>query len=347
MSLRLRTQPGMIYAGMGTVLAAVTVVSVLFGATDVPMASLISIVQEVTGLGDAGGVNPGHRYIVMDLRLPRALIAISVGAALSIAGAMMQGLFRNPLADPGLLGVSSGAALGAASVIVIGWALPMVPALTLPLAAFVGGVAATLVVMWLSLRSGKTSVANMLLAGIAINALCGAMTGLLVYVADDEELRTLTFWTMGSLGGSAWDDLPSILFLALGPALIGLALARSVNALLLGESEARLLGVRVEHLKAAIVGLVCIIMGTSVAMTGMIGFVGLVVPHLCRMMLGPDNRRVFTGSLLLGATLLLAADVLARVIVAPAELPIGIVTSVVGGPFFLFLLYRSRMIRRL
>ena len=134
MSLRLRTKPGLIYAGMGAVLTAVTVASVLFGATDVPMASLISIVQEVTGLGDAGGVNPGHRYIVMDLRLPRALIAISVGAALSIAGAMMQGLFRNPLADPGLLGVSSGAALGAASVIVIGWTLPMVPALTLPLA---------------------------------------------------------------------------------------------------------------------------------------------------------------------------------------------------------------------
>ena len=161
-------------------------------------------------------------------------------------------------------------------------------------------------------------------------------------MADDEELRTLTFWTMGSLGGSTWNDLPSILSLALVPAIIGLALARSVNALLLGESEARLLGVRVEHLKAAIVGLVCIIMGTSVAMTGMIGFVGLVVPHLCRLLLGADNRRVIVGSMLLGATLLLAADLVSRTVVSPAELPIGIVTSIVGGPFFLSLLYRSR-----
>jgi len=334
-----------IYVAMSSCLMMVAIASVLLGSVDVPFSSLEAIVQAALGLSDGSNVVPGHRYIVVDLRLPRALFAIIVGSALSIAGAMMQGLFRNPLADPGLLGVSSGAALGAASVIVLGWTLPGIPNFTLPLAAFVGGIVATIVVMWLSLRSGTTSVANMLLAGIAINALCGAATGLLVYVADDEELRTLTFWTMGSLGGSGWADLPYIAGLALGPALVGLFLGRSVNALLLGESEAQLLGVNVEQLKAIIVVLVCVIMGTSVALTGMIGFVGLVVPHLCRMLLGADNRRVFLGSMLLGSTLLLAADVLARIIVSPAELPIGIVTSLVGGPFFLFLLYRSRLLR--
>ena len=190
---------------------------------------------------------------------------------------MMQGLFRNPLADPGLLGVSSGAALGAASVIVL-MELASVAQPHASTAAF-GGTIATLVVMWLSLRAGKASVANMLLAGIAINALCGAGTGMLVYVADDEELRTLTFWTMGSLGGASWDDLPYISALALLPALVGLGLGRSVNALLLGESEARLLGIDVERLKALIVLLVCVVMGTCVALTGMIGFVGWVVPH--------------------------------------------------------------------
>ena len=333
------------YGVMTASLVMVSVASVLYGSVEIPLASLLAIVQETIGLHPNGEVSDGHRYIIVDLRLPRALLAIFIGAALSISGAMMQGLFRNPLADPGLLGVSSGAALGAASVIVLGWTLPLIPSLTLPVAAFVGGIAATVVVMSLSLRSGKASVANMLLAGIAINALCGAATGLLVYVADDEELRTLTFWTMGSLGGASWMDLPHIAGLAFGPALIGLVLARSVNALLLGESEAKLLGVNVEQLKVVIVVLVCIIMGTSVALTGMIGFVGLVVPHLCRMLLGSDNRRVFLGSILLGATLLLGADVLSRVIVSPAELPIGIVTSVVGGPFFLFLLYRSRQLR--
>ncbi len=334
-----------IYTGMGVCLLAVTVSSILFGSVDIPLSSLVAVIQDSIGIAPDAEVIAGHRYIIVDLRLPRALFALFIGSALSVSGAMMQGLFRNPLADPGLLGVSSGAALGAASVIVLGWTLPLIPSLTLPISAFVGGSIATVVVMSLSLRSGKASVANMLLAGIAINALCGAATGLLVYVADDEELRTLTFWTMGSLGGASWPDLPYIAGLAFGPSIIGLALARSVNALLLGESEARLLGVNVEQLKFLIVVLVCIIMGTSVALTGMIGFVGLVVPHLCRMLLGSDNRKVFAGSMLLGATLLLGADVLARIVVSPAELPIGIVTSVVGGPFFLFLLYRSRQMR--
>lgn len=334
--------PTLPFIGMGLCLVVVFSFAVLYGSMSIPLSSLVGLAQESIGLESSTEVPAGHRYIIVHLRLPRALFAVLIGASISVAGAMMQGLFRNPLADPGLLGVSSGAALGAASVIVLGFSLPWLPALTLPIAAFTGGVIATIVVMQLSLRGSKASVANMLLAGIAINAVCGAATGLLVYISDDEQLRSLTFWTMGSVGGASWANLPYVLAFAFGPALVALPLGRAINALLLGEAEAHLLGVNVEQLKLLIIFLVCIMVGTSVSLTGMIGFVGLVIPHLCRILLGADNRRVILGSMLLGATLLLAADLISRTIVSPAELPIGIVTSIVGGPFFLSLLYRSR-----
>ena len=186
----------LLFAAMAVLLVVVATASVLLGSMDIPFSSLKGVIQESMGMEPSTEVPPGHRYVLVHLRIPRALFAITVGASLSVAGAMMQGLFRNPLADPGLLGVSSGAALGAASVIVLGWSLPFWSTLTLPIAAFAGGVIATVVVMQLSLRGGKASVANMLLAGIAINAVCGAATGLLVYISDDEQLRSLTFWTM-------------------------------------------------------------------------------------------------------------------------------------------------------
>ena len=337
-----RRRTTILFLILSIVLGAVSICAVLFGAMTIPFSSLLALAQELVGLEPLDEVPKGHRYVITHLRLPRAIFAILIGASLSVAGAMMQGLFRNPLADPGLLGVSSGAALGAAMVIVLGLTLPIYPLLTLPIAAFAGGILATVVVMKLSFRGSKASVANMLLAGIAINAVCGAGTGLLVYVSDDEQLRSLTFWTMGSVGGASWDNLPYVLLFAFLPALIALPIARSINALLLGESEAHLLGVNVERLKLLIIVLVCIMVGTSVSLTGMIGFVGLVVPHLCRQLFGADNRKVITASFLLGATLLLAADLLSRTIVAPAELPIGIVTSILGGPFFLTLLYRGR-----
>ena len=317
--------------------------SVLYGAMSIPVASLLQIAQDTVGAGQEGTAAPaGHRYVIVNLRLPRAVLAVLIGGSLSVAGAMMQGLFRNPLADPGLIGVSSGAALGASMVIVLGFSLPHFEFLTLPIAAFVGGILATVVVIRLSFSGSKAIVANMLLAGIAINAIAGACTGLLVYISDDEQLRSLTFWTMGSLGGATWQMLPYVFVFAFLPALVGLPLAKSINALLLGESEALLLGVNVEWLKRMIIVFVCIMVGTSVSLTGMIGFVGLVVPHLCRLMFGPDNRKVILGSLLLGGNILLTADLISRTIVAPAELPIGIVTSIVGGPFFIYLLFRNR-----
>ncbi|SDS92207.1 iron complex transport system permease protein [Halopseudomonas sabulinigri] len=285
--------------------------------------------------------------IIEQIRMPRTLMGLLVGATLALTGAAMQGLFRNPLADPGLIGVSSGAALGAALVIVLGGTLlAQLPTAVLPyvtvLGAFLGGVATT----WLVYRLGQsvqgTSVASMLLAGIAIAAISGAVIGLLSYLADDAMLRTLTFWNMGTLGGASYER---VAVLALCCALVWWRLPRqasALNALLLGESEARHLGVDVERVKRELVLLTALGVGACVAVAGLIGFVGLVVPHLVRLLLGADHRRVLPASMLLGAGLLLLADVVARLVVSPAELPIGIITAVLGAPFFLALLLRAQ-----
>lgn len=285
--------------------------------------------------------------IVEHIRLPRMLMGLLVGATLALTGAVMQGLFRNPLADPGLIGVSSGAALGAALMIVLGGALlGSLPAWLMPYAtvigAFFGGVATTLLVYRLGQSPQGISVASMLLAGIAIAAISGAFVGLLSYLADDAMLRTLTFWNMGSLGSATYERVG---VLSLCCALVWWRLprqARALNAMLLGESEARHLGVNLERVKRELVLLTALGVGACVAVSGLIGFIGLVVPHLVRLLLGADHRRVLPASMLLGGALLLLADVAARLVIAPAELPIGILTALLGAPFFLMLLLSAR-----
>ena len=333
----------LIYFGLlAAVLFVISCLSVSLASISIPVSALYDMALFELGVVDEIDVPTGHQYVIKHLRLPRTIFGVLIGASLSVAGAMMQGLFRNPLADPGLLGVSSGAALGASLAIVLGFTLPMFPALTLPISAFIGGVVATVLVMKLSFSGAKANVSSMLLAGIALNAICGACTGLLVYISNDEQLRTLTFWSMGSLGAANWENLPYVFALAFVPVFVAIGLSKSINAMLLGESEALLLGVNVEQIKIVIVVLVCVMVGTCVSLTGLIGFVGLVVPHLCRLIFGPDNRKVIAGSLFLGGNILLGADIISRTIVSPAELPIGIVTSIVGGPFFLSLLFKSR-----
>ena len=329
---------------LGALLIGIFCLSVVAGTVPIAWTSLFDILLHSAGIIEETTVPSGEAYIINYLRLPRSIFGVLVGSSMAIAGALMQGLFRNPLADPGLIGVSSGAALGAAVVIVLGFTLPLAPVLTLPIFAFCGGVLATVIVMRLSMINGRTNIGNMLLAGIAINAIAGSATGLLVYVANDEQLRSLTFWTMGSLGSANWDNLPFLAALAFVPAVIGLSLGKTLNAFLLGENEALLLGVPVEKIKYLVIVIVCLIIGTCVSLTGMIGFIGLVVPHLCRMIFGPDNQKVLLGSLLLGASLLVGADLISRTIVSPAELPIGIVTSLVGGPFFLWLLFQKKFL---
>ncbi|MFO8153959.1 FecCD family ABC transporter permease [Thioalkalivibrio sp.] len=328
-------------------LLAVAVLSLGQGALPVPPDRIVGILASAVGLGDAARFNHFEMHVVLHLRLPRLLLAMLVGSALAVSGAALQGLFRNPLADPGLVGVSAGAALGAVTVIVLGatWLHGMTAWLgiyTLPIAAFIGGLAATLLVYRLAQQGGYTPVATLLLAGIAINAVAGAGTGLLTFIADDQQLRSLTFWTMGSLGGASWSNLAAAAPLILLPMLALPVLAMAMNAFLLGESVAQHLGVRVEHIKILVVTLTAMAVGAAVAVSGIIGFVGLVVPHLLRLWMGPDHRYLLPGSALLGAFLLLLADLLARNVVAPAELPIGLITALVGGPFFLALLLRRR-----
>lgn len=332
--------PVTVLSGLSLLLLVSSVVALLSGAVELSMAqvgtALLSLLsgQEVTDPALA---------VVTVIRLPRLLLAILVGAVLAVSGAAMQGLFRNPLADPGLIGVSSGAALGAVLVIVLGAWLPLPSGpYTLPIAAALGGLVATIIVYRLGHDGAGTDVATLLLAGIAINAIAGAGTGLLTYFADDTELRTLTFWLMGSLAGISWPQ-----FVLAGPFMIVCgavlcALGRPLNAFLLGEDVAHHLGYPIERIKALTVLLCAVAVGASVAMAGIIGFVGLVVPHLLRLIIGADNRLLLPASALLGAAGLVAADTAARTLISPAELPIGILTTLLGGPFFLFLLLRHR-----
>lgn len=331
---------------LGSGLVVVAIAALTTGPVAIASADMLCAFAAALGLSDCTAP-PQAAAILIGLRLPRVILAMIVGGALSLCGAVMQGLFRNPLADPGLLGVSSGAALGAVATIVLGpGLLPKAWApYALPLAAFLGALLATLAVQRIATVEGRTVTGSMLLAGIAVNALTLAVTGLFIFASDDRQLRDITFWTMGSLGGASWPKIAILLPFAAVTMAAAPLLARGLNALILGEREAGHLGLAVETLKRVAVVLVALAVGAAVSMSGIIGFVGLVVPHLMRLLLGADHRLLLPASGLAGASLLIAADLAARLVVAPAELPVGLVTSLVGGPFFIALLLRehSRM----
>lgn len=329
-----------ILGGLALLLAAAFVVSLVTGAVPV---SVPDVLRALFGFE----VDAQTAAVIQMIRLPRAVLAVIVGGALAGAGAAFQGLFRNPLADPSLIGVSSGAALGAVLVIVFGGlVVAAIPAAAspflLPLAAFGGGLAATFAIQGLAQSRGEAATAMLLLAGIAINALTWALTGFLVYLANDAQLRDFTFWSMGSLASANWQSvLMSAIPISAALAVI-VTRARSLDAMLLGEREALHLGVPVQRLKHIVMIAAALAVSSAVAVSGVIGFVGIVVPHVVRMIAGPDHRIVLPGSILSGATLLLVADSFARIVVAPAELPIGLVTAAIGSPFFLWLLMHRK-----
>lgn len=300
----------------------------------------------VATLTNPESVSLQERVVIWELRLPRLLLGALVGSGLAVAGAALQGLFRNPLADPGLLGVTSGAALGAIACIVLSDSLlqplhQLMGRHALPAMAFTGGTLATLLAWKISRQATVTSISTLLLAGIAINAIAGAATGLLTYIADDSELRSLTFWTMGSLAYASWQDVKVVaIWIAIGTACM-LPLAKPLNALLLGEQVAGHLGYRVETVKVVLVLLSALVVGASVAMAGPIGFVGLLVPHAIRGLVGANHQLLLPLSALSGAVLVILADTVCRTVIAPAELPIGLVMALMGGPFFLLLLRTS------
>ncbi len=324
------------------VLAFIAVASITVGPMNI---SFSDSLRSLTGAGS--DLAPHIQLVINEIRLPRTILCMFIGASLAICGVVMQGLFRNPLAEPGIIGVSAGAALGGAFAIVVfadfSQNYPTLMNLAaLPFFAFLGGALTTVLVYWLGTNKFGTSVTIMLLAGVAISALSGAAIGFMNFIADDQMLRDLTLWSMGSLAGANWSGI------ALAAVTLVLLMfwfqkkAMSLNALLLGESEAKHLGVPVQKLKRQLILLSAVGVGITVSISGAIGFIGLVIPHLGRMLAGPDHRTLLPISALMGALLLTAADMFARVVVAPAELPVGIVTALIGAPFFIYLLFQQK-----
>lgn len=286
-----------------------------------------------------------ERSVFLDIRAPRVVLAGLVGTALAVSGTSLQGMFRNPLADPGLIGVSSGAAVGAIAMIVLGsalglgaWATPF----ALPLAAVAGAALVTLFLYAFAERYGHFSIVTILLVGIAVNALAGVAIGIFQYVSDDGQLRSLVFWMMGSFGRASWLLTLPVAVLIAGACITLVRQSRPLDVLQLGEPEAFHLGVDLKGLKRRVIFCSAVAVGAGVAVSGIVGFVGLVVPHLARLLVGPGHRYLMPAAALLGAGLTMLADLVARTVTAPAELPVSLVTSALGAPFFLWLIARVR-----
>jgi iron complex transport system permease protein len=328
--------PILLAASLGLVIIALS-----YGALEIPLAELSQALLQQTNGNSESDI---YRYVIWDIRLPRLFTAILVGLGLALSGVCMQALFRNPLADPALIGVSNGAAVGAVTVIVfapiISSIIPIVFAL--PLAAFIAGLIATLIVVAISTRNGRSDTALLLLAGIAINAVAGAMIGLMTFIADDNQLRDLTFWSMGSVGKASWRELAVAAPLIIVCSLALFHYRHVLNSLLMGEQVAGHMGHNIKKIKLHIIILTTIIVATTVSIAGVIFFVGLVIPHLLRIAIGPDHRVLLPFSMLSGAVIMMLADSIARTIIAPAEMPIGLIMSAVGGPFFILLLLQQR-----
>jgi iron complex transport system permease protein len=334
------------YAVLGLLLLISLLVSARVGAVPISYDHIFLFIRHALGGAKdtaGGGI---EEQLFLQIRLPRVILCALTGAALSVSGALMQGLFRNPIVEPGLVGTSSGAAFGAAFVFVMGksltgaWVDALGPFL-LPVFAFAGGLAATWLVYRLSNVFGKVNVNTLLLAGIAVNALAAGGTGFFSYIARDPQARSIVFWNLGTLSGADWKNTGMVACSTLAGIGLSLRYAKALNALMLGETEAGYLGVRTDRLKTRILLLNTLLVAVATSVVGVIGFVGLIVPHILRLLKSADNRFLIIGSALLGGILLNVADMLSRVIVAPSEFPIGVITAFAGAPVFLFLLIRA------
>jgi iron complex transport system permease protein len=360
-NVRLKTL--VLIGGLLTLLLFVSLLSVGTGQVSIRPDQIITIITDELRFSPNIQIDLGETFqypaeytviqkgTLLNIRLPRIILGIVIGSSLAASGAVIQGMFRNPLADPGLIGISAGSAFATALVIVLGTVPTLKPVfdrfneLNIPIrliGSFVGGMFTTLLIYGLATTNGRTSVPTMLLTGIAINALAGAGVGMLVAFADDSEIRDITFWQLGSLVDSTWANVNSVLLwiiLALIPMLF---LSRALNALLFGEIEAEHLGYNIQRIKQIIIVLVAIAVGLGVAVAGVVGFVGLIVPHLIRIIAGPDHRYVLPSSMLLGGSLLVISDLLARTIAEGREIPLGVITALIGSPFFIYLLLKDR-----
>ncbi len=325
---------------LAATLVVASAVACAMGAYPVPAGEVIGEVGRRLGLVSGPPRDPVGSSLLWEVRFPRVLLGTLVGGSLGAAGAAMQGMVRNPLAEPGVVGVSSGAALGGVAVIVFG--LAPLGVFTLPVAALIFGMVTTALVAASARRDGKMEVVTLILTGIAVNAFVGALIGLLMFVSSDAELRGITFWTLGSLAQATWTKVGLVVPFAVAGLTAALAVARQLDLLALGEASARHLGVDVRRLQGTVLFSVAALTAAAVAVSGQILFVGLVVPHLVRLAVGPAHRVLLPASALLGAVFLVVADLVARTIAAPAELPLGVLTALIGAPWFLVLLRRTR-----
>ncbi|MFF8570632.1 FecCD family ABC transporter permease [Streptomyces sp. NPDC015140] len=334
-----RTAAWLLTAGLTAALLVLVPVAAGTGAYPVPLGDVLGSLLHRTGLGGTE-LDRVAESVLWNVRFPRIVLALLVGASLGCAGALMQGVFGNPLAEPGVIGVSSGAAVGAVGAIAFG--LNFLGNWTVSVFAFVSGLITVLVVYAMSRAGGRTEVVTLILTGIAVNAFAGALIGLFLFFADTAAVNQITFWQLGSLAQATWPKVLAVLpCAALGLGLAPLY-ARRLDLLALGERPARHLGVEVERLRIVLVLVIALLTAAAVSVAGVIGFVGLVVPHLLRMIAGPGHRFLIPGSALLGALVLLAADLAARTVAEPAELPLGVLTALLGSPFFFWLLRRTR-----
>jgi cobalamin transport system permease protein len=361
-----RERPTFLLSGWGVLPRLVIICAVLLvllfgamvyaasvGSTSIPAGHVANALLQYAGIDRSMDVHSSTYRIVTIVRLPGLMVAALVGAALACAGATMQGLFRNPLADPGIIGVSAGASFGVVLAITQVWTLgnlwlfdsgPLGSALwRVPVAAFAGALVAALVVYLLSLQRGRTNLAALLLAGVALNSVLGAVTSVLLLRAGNlDAVRAVLSWLVGSLEGRGWDYFNVVRWPIVLSAILILAYARDLNLLVIGEESAQSLGVNVPRVRLILLALSSLMTASAVSIAGAIGFVGLIVPHMLRLVIGPDHRVLLPASFIGGAAFLVIADALARSVIAPEQLPVGIVTALVGGPFFLFLLWRNR-----
>ncbi|MFD6290369.1 iron chelate uptake ABC transporter family permease subunit [Streptomyces sp. NPDC060205] len=334
-----RSVPWLLTAGLAALLLLLTLASAGLGAYEIPPGDVLSSLAHRAGLG-GGELERVPESVLWNVRFPRIVLALLVGASLGCAGALMQGVFGNPLAEPSVIGVSSGAAVGAVAAISLG--LGFLGTWTIPVFAFVAGLGTALLVYATSRSGGRTEVVTLILTGIAVNAFAGALIGLFIFLADTAAVNQITFWQLGSLSQATWPKVLAVLPCAVAGLAVAPLYARKLDLLALGERPARHLGVDVERLRIVLVLVVALLTAAAVSVSGVIGFVGLVVPHLLRMAAGPGHRFLVPGSALGGAVVLLAGDLAARTVAEPAELPLGVLTALFGSPFFFWLLRRTR-----
>lgn len=337
----------LLYLSLSIAIIIAASFSLSLGAVKIPLTDVMVIMGKKIGLFSANDVSIQYEGVMNIVRIPRVILGLLVGAALGISGTAIQGIFRNPLAEPGLIGISAGASLMAVIIIVL--EISFLTSLSnllgyylLAFGAFAGAGIAALIVYQISRTDGKSNVATMLLAGIAINALAGALTGLITFAADDQQLRNITFWMLGSLGGATWETITAVFPFIVIPVLLLPGMGKALNAFALGENQAAQLGLKVNTIKRNVVILSTMAVGAAVAVSGIIGFVGLLVPHTIRLLIGVDNKHVLPASALFGALMLTLADMLCRTIIAPIELPIGVITALLGTPLFLYILIKDK-----